>query len=86
MPALSTITMVQDADRCIEGLRMMHADDAVLFRGAFGPVHFMPILHRRGQVRQVGAPNQLKHEISSAQASAVEAIVCSGGAAARSGA
>gem|GEM_PF-2955106 len=28
--------MVQDADRCIEGLRMMHADDAVLFRGAFG--------------------------------------------------
>ena len=52
--------MVQDADRCIEGLHVMHTYDAVLHRSAFGPVYLMPILHRRGQIRQVGAPNQLK--------------------------
>jgi len=57
------MTMVQDADRCIEGLHMMHTDDAVLFRSAIGPVHLMPILNRRGQIRQVGAPNQLNWAI-----------------------
>ena len=59
-PTPGTITMVKKADRCIEGLHMMHTYDAVLLRSAFGPVYLMPILHRRGQIRQVGAPNQLK--------------------------
>jgi len=63
MPALSTITMVQDADRCIEGLRMMHADDAVLFRGAFGAgsLHADTSPERPGPAGGGTKPAELSH-------------------------
>ena len=60
MSALRIINTVQDADRCFEGLHAMHTDDAVLVRGAICPIHLGQWSNLGNQIRQVGAPKQLK--------------------------
>ena len=55
-----TINAVQEPTKCIEGLHMMHIDDAMLIDGAFRPDYLMQKLHLGNQDRQIGAPNQLK--------------------------
>jgi len=50
---------VQDTDRCIEGLHVMHTDDAMLARGTIRPFHAGHWSNLGSQIRQVGAPNQL---------------------------
>ena len=58
-----TINAVQESTKCIEGLHIMHIDDAMLIDGAFRPDYFVQKLHLGNQNRQISAPNQLKWAI-----------------------
>ena len=55
-----TLNAVQESTKCIEGLHMMHVDDAMLVDGALRPDYLVQKLHLGNQDRQISAPNQLK--------------------------
>jgi len=55
-----TLNAVQESTKCIEGLHMMHVDDAMLVDGALRPDYLVQKLHLGNQDRQISAPNQLQ--------------------------
>jgi hypothetical protein len=48
----------QESTKCIEGLHMMHIDDAVLIVGAFQPWHLVQKHQLGNPNQQLSAPNQ----------------------------
>ena len=54
------IYAVQESTKSIEGLHAMHTDDAVLVCDEMVHHRLVQGINRVGQIRQVGAPKQLK--------------------------
>ena len=60
MSALRIIYTVQESTKSIEGLHAMHIDDAVLVCDEMVHHRLVQGINQVGQIRQVGAPKQLK--------------------------